>query len=107
MLLLDAAPAWLAVAVVCELLSIASFPVALRGAFSRVMPWRPSMTLGVVQQGANVLVPAGGTGGLAFGAMLLQRRGMPAAFATARTVTLFLATSLMTFLAVIASGAAI
>ena len=103
----SAAPAWLAIAILCELASVASFPVALRGAFSRVMPWRPAFALGLVEQGTNVLVPAGGTGGLAFGAVLMQRRGVPATFAATRTVVLFLATSLMTFLAVIASGTAI
>ena len=103
----SASLAWLAIAVACELGSVFSFPVALRGAFSRIMPWRPAFTLGLVEQGTNVLVPAGGTGGLAFGAVLLQRRGVPAAFAATRTVALFLATSLMTFLAIIASGIAI
>ena len=103
----NAAPAWLAAALVLEIASVASFPVALRGAFSRIMPWRPAFALGLVEQGTNVLVPAGGSGGLAFGAVLIQRRGVPAAFAATRTVVLFLATSLMTFLAIIASGTAI
>ena len=103
----SAAPAWLAAAVLSELASVASFPLALRGAFSRIMPWRPAFALGLVEQGTNVLVPAGGTGGLAFGALLLQRRGVPVGFAATRTVVLFLSTSLMTFLAIIAAGLAI
>ena len=103
----SAAPASLAAALVFELASTASFPVALRGAFSRIMPWRPAFALGLVETGANVLVPAGGSGGLAFGAVVLQRRGVPAAFAATRTVVLFLATSLVTFLAIIVSGTAI
>ncbi len=103
----NAAPAWLAAALLFELASTASFPVALRGAFSRIMPWRPAFALGLVETGANVLVPAGGSGGLALGALLLQRRGVPAAFAATRTVVLFLATSLATFLAIIVSGTAI
>jgi uncharacterized membrane protein YbhN (UPF0104 family) len=103
----SAAPAWIAAAVLFELASVASFPVALRGAFSRIMPWRPAYALGLVEQGTNVLVPAGGTGGLAFGAVLMQRRGVPPGFVATRTVVLFLATSLMTFLAIIGSGLAI
>ncbi len=103
----SASPAWLAIAVACELGSVFAFPIALRGAFSRIMPWRPAFTLGLVEQGTNVLVPAGGTGGLAFGAVMLQRRGVPAAFAATRTVVLFLATSLVTFLAIVGSGLAI
>ncbi|MDQ5807799.1 MAG: flippase-like domain-containing protein [Actinomycetota bacterium] len=105
--LTSAAPAWVVIAIVCELGSVASFPIALRGAFARIMPWRPAFALGLAEQGTNVLVPAGGTGGLAFGAVLLQRRGVPAAFAATRTVVLFLATSLMTFLAVIGAGVTI
>ena len=103
----SAAPAWLAAAVLFELCSVASFPVALRGAFSRIMPWRPAYALGLVEQGTNVLIPAGGTGGLAFGAVLMQRRGVPTSFVATRTVVLFLATSLMTFLAIIVSGLAV
>src|SRR4051794_38183594 len=101
-----AAPGWIVLSAVCELASVASFPLALRGVFSRLIPWRPAVTLGLVEQGANVLVPAGGTGGLAFGAVLLQRRGVPAAFAGARTVALFLCTSFMTFFAVVVAGVA-
>ena len=82
----SAAPAWLVAALVFEVASTASFPVALRGAFSKIMPWRPAFALGLVETGANVLVPAGGSGGLAFGAVLMQRRGVPAAFAATRTV---------------------
>ena len=103
----NAAPAWLTAALAFELASTASFPVAPRGAFSKIMPWRPAFALGLVETGANVLVPAGGSGGLAFGALLLQRRGVPTSFAATRTVVLFLSTSLMTFLAVIAAGTAI
>jgi len=103
----SAAPGWLAAALLFELASTVSFPVALRGAFSKIMPWRPAFALGLVETGANVLVPAGGSGGLAFGALLLQRRGVPATFAATRTVVLFLATSLVTFLAIIVSGTAV
>ncbi len=103
----SAAPVWLVAAVLFELGSVGSFPIVLRGAFSRIMPWHPAYTLGLVEQGTNVLVPAGGTGGLAFGAVLMQRRGVPAAFVATRTVVVFLATSLMTFLAIIGSGVAI
>ena len=103
----SAAPTWLAAAILFELGSVASFPVALRGAFARIMPWRPAYALGLVEQATNVLVPAGGTGGLAFGAVLIQRRGVPTAFAATRTVVLFLSTSLMTFLAIVGSGTAI
>ncbi len=44
---------------------------------------------------------------MAFGALLLQRRGVPTSFVATRTVVLFLSTSLMTFVAVIAAGTSI
>lgn len=102
-----AQPEWLAVAFAVELASILSFVVALRGAFSRVPGWRACLSLGTAEQGANVLLPAGGTGGLAIGAVIARNAGVPEPFAAARTVTLFLATSLMTFLAVVISGIAL
>jgi uncharacterized membrane protein YbhN (UPF0104 family) len=103
----SAEPAWVAVALLFEIASTLSFPVALWGAFSRAMRWRAAFALGLVEQATNVIVPAGGSGGLAFGAVLMQRRGVPAAFAATRTVVLFLATSLPTFIAIVVSGTAI
>ena len=70
-----------------------SFVVALRGAFDRRLGWRESFDVGVVEESANVFLPSGGSGGLALGAVILIRSGIPTAFAVSRSAVLFLVTS--------------
>ena len=55
-------------------------------------------------QGMNIVLPSGGAGGLAVGAVLLDRAGVPRSFAASRTVALFLITSLVSFVAVVIAG---
>jgi uncharacterized membrane protein YbhN (UPF0104 family) len=55
-------------------------------------------------QGMNIVLPAGGTGGLAAGAVIMDRAGVPRAFAASRTVALFLITSLASFAAIAIAG---
>jgi uncharacterized membrane protein YbhN (UPF0104 family) len=76
-----------------QLLSVLSFVVALRGAFERRLGWRESFDVGVVEESANVFLPSGGSGGLALGAVILIRSGIPTAFAVSRSAVLFLVTS--------------
>jgi len=52
----------------------------------------------------NIVLPSGGAGGLAAGAVLLDRAGVPRSFAASRTVALFLITSLVSFVAVAIAG---
>jgi uncharacterized membrane protein YbhN (UPF0104 family) len=52
----------------------------------------------------NIVLPSGGAGGLAVGAVLLDRAGVPRSFAASRTVALFLVTSLVSFVAVVIAG---
>jgi uncharacterized membrane protein YbhN (UPF0104 family) len=89
----DTEPGWVAVAFVLQLLSVLSFVVALRGAFERRLGWRESFDVGVVEESANVFLPSGGSGGLALGAVILIRSGIPTAFAASRSAVLFLVTS--------------
>jgi uncharacterized membrane protein YbhN (UPF0104 family) len=65
------------------------------------MSWRTSSEIGLSELGANSVVSIGGAGGLALGAWILRRGGLPAAFIARRTVAFFLLTSLanVTFLA--------
>jgi uncharacterized membrane protein YbhN (UPF0104 family) len=86
-------PGWVVVAFVMQLLSVLSFVVALRGAFDRRLGWRESFDVGVVEESANVFLPSGGSGGLALGAVILIRSGIPTAFAVSRSAVLFLVTS--------------
>jgi uncharacterized membrane protein YbhN (UPF0104 family) len=89
-----AAAGWLVVAGVAELLSTLSYVVIFRSVFCRHMSWRMSYRIGMAEQAANSLLPAGGAGGLALGAWALSRGGMKAEHIARRTVAFFLLTSL-------------
>jgi uncharacterized membrane protein YbhN (UPF0104 family) len=100
----DTEPGWVVVAFVLQLLSVLSFVVALRGAFERRLGWRESFDVGVVEESANVFLPSGGSGGLALGAVILIRSGIPSAFAASRSAVLFLVTSAVSAGALIVFG---
>jgi uncharacterized membrane protein YbhN (UPF0104 family) len=100
----SADPWWLVAAAVCRLMSMLGFVRALWSVFDRVMPWRRALVLGLAEQGANVLVPAGGAGGPAFGAFVLTKIGVPADLAARRHAALFLITSAVTFVAILVAG---
>jgi hypothetical protein len=84
---------WLVVASVLELLSALSYVVIFRSVFCPRMSWRMSYLIGVSEQAANSILPAGGAGGLALGAWALRRVGAPAGHIARRTVAFFLLTS--------------
>src|SRR3954454_20665721 len=77
---------------------------ALWAAFERLMPWRRAVVLGFAEQATNVLLPAGGVGGPALGAMVMRRAGGPADFAAERHAVLFLATTAVSFGGLILAG---
>ena len=81
----DARPGWVALALVLEVGSVVSFVVVFRGVFCIRMPWGFSAQVGLSEQAANVLLPAGGAGGLALGAWALNRAGMSAGHIARRT----------------------
>src|SRR4051794_4474828 len=99
-----AEPVWIVAVAVCALMSMFGFVRALWSVFDRVMPWRRAVVLGFAEQGANVLLPAGGTGGPAFGAFVLTRLGVPAELAAGRHAALFLITSAVSFVALVLAG---
>jgi uncharacterized membrane protein YbhN (UPF0104 family) len=90
----DASPGWLVAAGVLELLSTLSYVVIFRSVFCAKMSWRLSYQIGMSEQGANSILPAGGAGGLALGAWALNRGGMSGAHIGRRSVAFFLLTSL-------------
>jgi len=95
---------WITAALVLELLSTASFALAFHGVYDRRPGPRTSTSLSLAVQGMNIVLPSGGAGGLAVGAVLLDRAGVPRSFAASRTVALFLVTSLVSFVAVVIAG---
>ena len=94
----DARPGWLVLMVVLELCSCLSYVVAFKGVFCARLDWRFSYEVGMAEQGTNVLVPAGGVGGLALGAWVLRQGGMSSERIARRSVSFFLLTSIPNFL---------
>src|SRR5215213_5460725 len=89
-----AQPELLVLAALLQLGSCGSYVVVFRAVFCRRMSWRTSTEIGLAELGANSLVSVGGAGGLALGAWILRRGGLPAAYIARRTVAFFLLTSL-------------
>jgi uncharacterized membrane protein YbhN (UPF0104 family) len=89
-----AQPAWLGLAAVFQLGSCAAYVLLFRGVFCRRMNWPTSTEIGLSELAANSILSIGGAGGLALGAWILRRGGLPAAFIARRTVAFFLLTSL-------------
>jgi uncharacterized membrane protein YbhN (UPF0104 family) len=102
--LADAQPGWIAGSALCSLASSLGFVVALWGAFDRVPPRGSAIELGFAEQGANVLLPAGGSSGPAFGTFVMRRAGVPADLAGERHVALFLITSGVSLAALVVFG---
>lgn len=100
----SAEPVWVLITAACSLLSMLGFSAALWGSFEQVMPARAALQLGFAEQGANVLLPAGGTGGPALGTIVMRRAGVPPQLAAERHVALFLVTSAVSFAALVLAG---
>lgn len=100
----DARAGWVAIALILEVASVVSFVVVFRGVFCARMPWGFSAQVGLSEQAANVLLPAGGAGGLALGAWALNRVGMNGEHIARRTVAFFLITSSANFVVAILAG---
>jgi uncharacterized protein (TIRG00374 family) len=101
-----ASAGWVVAAGVVELLSTLSYVVVFRAVFCQRMSWRMSYQIGMAEQAANALVPAGGAGGLALGAWALSRGGMSAGHIARRTVAFFVLTSLANFVTLVVFAAA-
>ena len=102
--LAGADPGWIAIAIIFQVASTLSFVLAFHGSYDRRVHRRASAGIALAMQGMNILLPAGGSGGLAVGAVMMDRAGVPRGFTASRTVALFLVTSLVTFAAIIAAG---
>jgi uncharacterized protein (TIRG00374 family) len=102
--LTDLAPGWIALAVVLEALSCGSYVLMFRPIFCARMSWRTSAEIGLSELAVGSLVPASGAAGLAFGAWILHRGGMPADRIARRSVAFFLIKSSVNFVAVAVLG---
>jgi uncharacterized membrane protein YbhN (UPF0104 family) len=88
-----ASPGWLTFAAVLQLGSCASYVLVFRGVFCRHMSWVTSTEIGLSELAANSVLSVGGAGGLALGAWILRRGGLPVSYIARRTVAFFLITS--------------
>jgi uncharacterized membrane protein YbhN (UPF0104 family) len=89
-----AKPGWILLGAFLELLSCAAYVLVFRAVFCRRMSWRTSAEIGLSEQATNSLLSVGGAGGLALGAWILRRGGLPGGLIARRTVAFFLLTSL-------------
>lgn len=91
-------PAWLVALVTLEVASCLSYVIAFRSVFCTNLGWRFSYQVGLAEQATNVLLPAGGAGGLALGAWVLRQGGMGGERIARRSVAFFVLTSAPNFL---------
>jgi uncharacterized protein (TIRG00374 family) len=97
-------PWWLAGAVAFEILSSLSYVLMFRPVFCSLMTWRSATEVGLSEVGIGSIIPASGAGGVAFGAWVLSRAGMPAATIARRSVAFLLLKSSVNFAAVVVVG---
>jgi uncharacterized protein (TIRG00374 family) len=97
-------PMWLVLGAGLKVLSGLGYVAIFRMVFCRRMSWRVSYQIGMSELGANALLPTGGAGGLALGAWVLKRGGMPTAEIARRTAAFFMLTSVANVLGVVLIG---
>jgi uncharacterized membrane protein YbhN (UPF0104 family) len=97
---------WVAAAVVLELLSCASYVVAFLQVFDRA-PVRLGAWIALSEEAFGVAVSLGGAGSLAAGGWLMVERGAPPRVIAQRSGVLFLYTSGINVLTLIAAGLAL
>ncbi len=100
-----AQPGWIALAVLLEALSFASYIVMFAPIFCRKLGWRRSWQIGGSELAMGSLVPASGAGGLALGAWVLHEGGMDGERIARRSVAFFMIKSAVNFVAVVVVGA--
>ena len=95
---------WIGASAVLEIGSVLGFVLAFHAAFERRIRFALSASIGMVAQGVNVLVPAGGSSGLALMGVVMTRAGIPIAFTATRMIAVFLVTSVAVDLLLIVAG---
>jgi uncharacterized membrane protein YbhN (UPF0104 family) len=101
----DADAAWLALGILLEALSCASYVLMFRPVFCPRMPVRESTEIALAELAVGSLVPTSGASGVAFGAWILHRQGMPDDKIARRSVAFLEIKSAVNFVAVAVIGA--
>jgi hypothetical protein len=94
---------WVVVAILLEVLSYASYVVALLQVFERA-PRRVGARIALTEEAFGAAVSLGGVGSLAVGAWLMVERGAPARRIAERSAVLFLYTSAINVITLILAG---
>jgi len=102
--LAGAAPGWLALGIVLEVLSALSYVLMFRPVFCSLMSWRSAAEVGLSEVGMGSIIPASGAGGIALGAWVLSRSGMAPQTIARRSVAFLLLKSSVNFAAVVVVG---
>src|SRR5579859_7263814 len=98
-----ARPTWLAAAVVAELASCASFLAIFRRFFDE-LPSAVARRLAWIEMGSGALLPGGGVGSLAAGALLLRRSWVPTRRIVEKSSGLFFLTSATNVVALVGAA---
>jgi glycosyltransferase 2 family protein len=105
-LLSQASVSWLALAVALEVGSSLSYMAMFRPAFCSRMSWRSTAEISLSELAVGSIVPASGASGVALGAWILTRSGMPAPIVARRSIAFLLIKSSVNFAAVAVIGVA-
>jgi uncharacterized membrane protein YbhN (UPF0104 family) len=95
---------WVLLAVALEVASSLSYVAMFRPVFCRRMTWRSSAEIGLSELAVGSIVPASGAGGIALGAWILSRAGMPGDLIARRSIAFLLLKSSVNFVAVAVVG---
>src|SRR5947209_2422559 len=96
--------AWVVGIALAEVGSCAGYLLVFRATFCSRMSWALTYDIAMAELAANVLLPAGGAGGLALGVWALRQAGMPTGHIARRTVAFFVVTSAANFFALVFVG---
>jgi uncharacterized membrane protein YbhN (UPF0104 family) len=100
----SAAGGWVATGAGLEAAAVVAFAVAFHRMFRADLAWRDSASLATTSQGINVLVPAGGTGGLAAMGVVMVRLGLSRDYVISRMVAVFAVVEAATNVAMVILG---
>jgi uncharacterized membrane protein YbhN (UPF0104 family) len=103
-LLGNASPWWIVLAIALEVASSLSYVLMFRPAFCPTMSWRSTFKISLAELAVGSIVPASGAGGVALGAWVLTRSGMPVAVVARRSIAFLLVKSSVNFVAVAILG---
>ena len=100
----EAAPIWLVAAVALEALSGFSYVLMLKPVFLRAGSWWDAQRLGWSELAMGSIVPSSGVAGLALGAWVFNRVGVPPVVIARRSVAFYLIKGAANFVAVAVLG---